>query len=195
MHKIFDPYSFNDEALIVAARSSEDETEAMRLNSVIISRYIRMIEIKANLMKSKTIDREDLVSDGFLGLLSALRTYCHDKGSFKTYAGVCVINKMKSAVIAASNAPIRAETFDLGSIAANVLPPEELVIEKEKESEIRDMLAARLSKRELQVMTLYLGACSYKQISRSLGISVKSVDNSLSRARQKLREGLRNMTQ
>ncbi len=45
-----------------------------------------------------------------------------------------------------------------------------------------------LSKLEQQVLTLYLGGCSYHDISVKLGVSSKAVDNALQRVRLKLKQ-------
>lgn len=164
------------------------------LNSLLIKRYLNIIKIKAtkimgsirNSSSNASIDIDDLVSEGFLGLMSAIRTYNEEKGSFYTYANVCIANKIKTAVLSGKNNMSVADNFDLTAIVDKELT-EELIIEKESENEISKSISEVLSERELEVFTLYLNAFSYSQISEKLMISVKSVDNALLRARTKLK--------
>ena len=51
-------------------------------------------------------------------------------------------------------------------------------------------IASALSRREKQVLLLYLRGLSYAQIAKSLGLTEKAVDNALQRARAKLKAEL-----
>ena len=63
--------------------------------------------------------------------------------------------------------------------------PAQLVLQRRKPHGCRN--GARIaSKREYQVLMMYLAAYAYEEISSHLGISVKAVDNSLQRVRRKL---------
>ena len=48
-----------------------------------------------------------------------------------------------------------------------------------------------LSDKEMQVLKLYLKGYTYKEISNILKISEKSIDNSLSRIKTKLKENIK----
>ncbi len=178
-----------DEQLLQSIAESADNRERNEKTSELISRYIRIIRIKANKMHSNTVEADDLVSEGFIGLLSAIRNYSPEKGKFSAFANTCINNRMKTAVMKSDNRLVLTEDFDFDEIEDDNVSTEDLVIRKEQNSEISEKLDKLLSKREKEVLSLYIGACSYEEIAAKLNISVKSVDNALSRARKKLRAG------
>lgn len=179
----------DDEQLLYSIANAADSRERNEKTSELISRYIRIIRVKANKMHSSTVEADDLVSEGFMGLLSAIRNYSPEKGKFSAFANTCINNRMKSAVMKSDNRLVFAEDFDFDEIEDDNVSTEELIILKEQNEEISSKLDTVLSKMEKEVLSLYIGDCSYEEIARKLGISVKSVDNALSRARTKLKAG------
>lgn len=172
-----------DEQLIISA----DENS----QAALIERYVPVIKAKAGLLKNKYIDTDDLVSEGFLGLLNAIRCYNVSKGTFSAFARTCIVNKMKNAVMSAitatKNSADLSENFDFGSIEDTNIGTEELIILRERNGELLKKIENELSSREKEVFYLYLSAYSYAQIAKKLNISVKSVDNAIARAKSKLR--------
>ena len=69
----------------------------------------------------------------------------------------------------------------------DIASPEQLLIEKEKFKEFKEQLWNKLSNMEKKVLQLYLEGNNYTSIARMLGKSDKSIDNALSRIRQKLK--------
>jgi RNA polymerase sporulation-specific sigma factor len=159
--------------------------------SALILKYMNLVKIKAykskKLCRRFDIDVDDLISEGFLGLLSAIRSFDETKGSFEAYANVCISNKIKSTVFSGSQLLIDNE-FDVTQTADKQLLTDEIVIEKESEHEISSTISEILSELELKVFTLYLDSHSYSSIASRLSIPIKTVDNALSRARSKLRK-------
>ena len=94
---------------------------------------------------------------------------------------------MKNAVLRASRYE-KAEDYDFDQIQDDSAPTDDFVILKEYNAELFNRLSQILSQREFSVIRLYMNGFSYKQIAEKLGATVKSVDNSLSRARQKLKK-------
>ena len=175
---------FDDEQLLAAARHDE------RLMSELITRYVNIIVIKANRFASGLFNRqdaEDFISEGFLALLNAIRTYEEDKGAFSAYANACIDNRMKTALGKARRGLILSEEFDPAKVKEQSPAADEVYIEKEARAEILGKIKKVLSEREFQIFDLYLDSFTYRQIAARLNISVKSVDNALSRARTKLK--------
>lgn len=175
-----------DEELLFAARESDDNEPL----SALISRYIRMISQKAAYMKNAKAEADDLISEGFLGLLSAIHSYNAEKGSFAAFANACVTNRIKTAVYASGKHPQPAADFDFDRLEDTSPAADEVLIEKEAETEVFARLSGQLSGREYQALMLYINAYSYQQIAARLGISIKAVDNALSRARGKLKKNM-----
>ena len=59
------------------------------------ARYLSFIRAKAHPFRSSVLEADDLCQEGLLGLFSAARSYNPNKdASFKTYAGICIQNRM-----------------------------------------------------------------------------------------------------
>jgi len=143
-------------------------------------------------------DSEDLIQEGMLGLLSAIRTYDPDKGAkFSTYAEFCIRRRIYSAIKLASgnkhtplNSYISLESSQLDENSAPsayfLRVPEDFVIAREQVGEVEKLLYGALSRFESGVLELYLEGISYKDMAIHLGKSDKSIDNAVQRIRKKL---------
>lgn len=92
----FDEVNVNDEELAELIRSGNEQAMA-----VLISRMMFTVEQRAAFYSSgkDSSDFEDLVQEGLTGLLAAIHSFRPDGGaSFRTYASVCINNKILSAV-------------------------------------------------------------------------------------------------
>ena len=74
------------------------ETEAF---AELASRYLPLIRWKAGRIEAGPLEAEDLWQEGLYGLLCAAYTY-REGASFRTYAGVCIRNRILSACRTAS---------------------------------------------------------------------------------------------
>ncbi len=177
--------SVSDEELAAAASSNEEAYGEL------ISRYLPSVRRLSGIYTRSSADRDDLVSEGILGLLNAVKTYDPSKGaSFSTYAGVCVNNRMMTALKRSARIQRREESLDELS-AAGGQSPEKIIIDREALSEIFSEIAENISELERSVFERYLSGESYSAIASALGIDRKSVDNALARVRRKLRRKFR----
>ena len=176
---------YSDEALCALAaegsRSAEEE---------LVKRYFRQVRVCARPYFLAGGDSEDLIQEAMFGLLKAIREFDprHD-ARFKTFAEVCIRNRIRSAVTNAArskhaplNDSVPFESPMLGSGAS----PEELYISREEEAERLTRLGERLSSLEREVLKLFLLGLSYQEISEQVGRSIKSVDNAVQRIRRKV---------
>ncbi len=177
----------SDEELTKIINSQTDPMQSSEM-ALLISRYSPAIRIKAAKLKNKNIEPEDLCQEGYLALFEAVRAFDPEKGSFSAFAGTCINNRMKNAVIKAHGKLEKAEDFDLMLVPDESGSADEYLITKEDNDEIAEKLLTLLTEKEYDVLRLYLDGYSYKQIAEKMGISQKSVDNGLSRARKKLKE-------
>ena len=164
----------------------------------LIQRYSRIVKVCARPLFLMGGDSEDLIQEGMLGLLSAVRQYDPSKEtSFKTYAELCVKNRIYTAIKSAArmkHTPLndyvsfQSPHFDESRTLSNgyARDPEELIITKERLDEITNNTLGCLSKLESQVLSLYLDGLSYDEISKALNKTPKSVDNAVQRIRRKL---------
>lgn len=175
----------SDEELAIAALSSDDAY------SELISRYLPSVRRLARVYTKSSADRDDLVSEGILGLMNAVKTYSADKGAgFSTYAGVCINNRMLSALKKSARIQKREEPLEKLD-APGGSSPEKIIIDREALSEIFSEVSENLTELERTVFGQYLGGASYGDIAKNLDIDRKAVDNALARVRRKLRKKFR----
>ena len=65
--------------------------------------------------------------------------------------------------------------------------PEKIFFDNEDFKSLKDTIKVELSSLEYEVLQLFLSGENYSAIAEKLGISEKSVDNSLTRVRKKLK--------
>lgn len=157
-------------------------------------RYIFIIRNKSSDLYNMGIEYEDLFQEGLLGLHNAVRSFNENGGaSFRTYAGICIRNRLVSAVRTANTDKNKINSIvlslddetDLQSLP--VTEPENLIILRENFQRFIDYLKTNLSKTELSVLSLYIEGNSYDEIAGKLEITKKACDNAMQRVRKKLR--------
>ncbi|MCI9160513.1 sigma-70 family RNA polymerase sigma factor [Anaerotruncus sp. 1XD42-93] len=182
----------SDEQLVVRAKDGDDEAL-----TALIQRYAPFVRMRAGAYGVKELDADDLYQEGMIALLTAVRNYCAGlNSSFRTFASVCINNKLNSALRAhmrEKNAPMRGylslsePEVPEEALTAHTLDPEQLVIQSEETDARNRRIETLLSLFERQVLKLYLSSYSYEEMSKQLGSSTKAVDNALQRVRRKLR--------
>lgn len=184
-----DPAAGEDEALVAAARTGDPVAE-----EALILRYTRLVRACARPLFLAGGDSEDLVQEGLLGLLDAIREFDSRQGaSFGTFARVCVQNRLRSAVRSAArekhmalNAAVPWEGQETPEGGLGPENPEDLVIAREAWQEAAARLERELSSFEREVLGQYLEGFSYQEIARATGKPPKAVDNAVQRIRRKL---------
>ena len=184
----------SDEELQSLAERGESGAE-----DLLARRYVRLVRICARPYFLNGGDSEDLLQEGMLGLLYAIREYDPKKGAaFRTYAETCIRSRIQSAVRSASrkkHAPLNDviplddvlsdESQSLGTQLIQ-RSPEEQVLARETENELISAYERRLSKFEARILSLYLDGLSYQEMAAATGRDVKAVDNAVQRLRRKL---------
>lgn len=169
-----------DEALAALAQGGEQRAEEELLN-----RYKSAVRARARKFFLEGGETEDLVQEGMIGLISAIRGYKMDAGmSFKNFAYLCVNRRIYDCLRAADKTK-GYEDFDPDSVSEGDTP-EDFLIAGESQAEFRLKLTSALSDFEFRVVTLYLDGLSYASIARVTGKDMKSIDNALARSKKKL---------
>ena len=186
----------SDEELCVLASAGDRQAE-----ECLVGRYTRLVRICARPFFLAGGDSEDLIQEGMIGLLSAVRGFSAEKDSrFRTYAESCIRNRMISAIRSAQrekHAPLNS------SLSLDVSPfeeegctygspsfphsenPEDLFIVREERKNRLDALRSKLSSFEREVLEHYLDGCSCAEIGALTGKSPKAADNAVQRIRRK----------
>jgi len=194
----------SDEALISLYRDGEKNAI-----DLLIQRYKKLVRnrIKGDFFVGA--DKDDLIQEGMIGLFKAICDYDTEKeASFKSFATLCITRQISSAFKAVTrqkhmplnhsislNIPVGGKNADeedegitlMDLIKNNVWQtPEEEVISKENIAAINDYMLRSLSQMEIEVVHLYMEGKNYKEISKLLNKSPKSIDNALQRIKKKL---------
>ena len=183
-----------DEQLQILVAGGDHEAEA-----ALAERYVRLVRVCARPHFLTGGDSEDLIQEGMIGLLSAMRMYDGEKGaSFRAFAEVCIRNRIASALRSAArkkHEPLNSglsledvlsdESLSLGNQAFQRVP-EEQVLARESAQEFNSTYWRCLSKFEAQVLRAYLCGYSYLEIAAEVGRDPKAVDNAVQRIRRKL---------
>lgn len=176
----------NEELLI--SKASKGDNEAFQK---IMLHYLGLISKISSQYQAEGYEKGDFEQEGLVGLLSAVRTYKSDYGtSFRNYAMRCVKNRLYTVVKKASAEKVLTQQGTVSiedvEITDDSINPESLVLYQESLAYLFERAKAKLSAKEYSVLTLYAKGYTYKEISALLGISKKSVDNALARAKKKL---------
>mgnify|MGYP000950834198 FL=1 len=189
-----------DEQLLCDYKNGNQE-----IMDYLMVKYKSMVRKKARAMYLLGGENEDLIQEGMIGLIKAVRDFdVTQKTSFSSFAELCVSIQMYSA-IEASN---RKKHLPLNSYVSlyedseqvgegRSLPlidtiesskendPEVLYFGKEYTEAFAEQLKELLSPLENHVLYLHLMGTDYRTIAELLGKSPKSVDNALQRIKTK----------
>ena len=189
-----------DEQLLCDYKNGNQE-----IMDYLMVKYKSMGRKKARAMYLLGGENEDLIQEGMIGLIKAVRDFDEtQKTSFSSFAELCVSRQMYSA-IEASN---RKKHLPLNSYVSlyedseqvgegRSLPlidtiesskendPEVLYFGKEYTEAFAEQLKELLSPLENHVLYLHLMGTDYRTIAELLGKSPKSVDNALQRIKTK----------
>ena len=168
----------------------------------LVVRFGRVVRACARPLFLMGGDSEDLVQEGMVGLLAAIREYDPErKVSFRAYAEVCIRNRLLSAVKAASRdkhtplnsyVPLDPALFDgtdsdeRRTVDQRQGNPEALFIHQEDMQERMNRIYSQLSPLETRILRLYLSGLSYSEIASKCNRPLKSVDNAVQRIRRKI---------
>lgn len=190
-------FEFSDETLCSMAADGDRIAE-----EVLAARYSRLVRICARPYFLAGGDSEDLIQEGMIGLLSAIRGFRPEREAvFRTYAEVCIRNRLYSAVKSAArekhgplNQSVSMETSLCdGSVkeypytleSEPGVDPEDMLISREDRKAQMGALLERLSEFEKRILKLYLDGLPCGEIARRVGKPPKSVDNAVQRIRRK----------
>ncbi|MBP1758485.1 MAG: polymerase sporulation specific sigma factor SigH [Firmicutes bacterium] len=182
-------------ALVATGDRTAEET--------LVLRYSRLVRVCARPYFLAGGDSEDLIQEGMLGLLIAIREFDPErKVAFRTFAELCIRRRMISAVRMAAGGKhtplntyvsLELSLFDgdqnqafVGAMLSRQENPEDVMIGKEKLQWLRKMIVGQLTELENHILGFYLNGLSYTEIAKEVKRTTKSVDNAVQRIRRKV---------
>ena len=189
-----------DEQLLCDYKNGNQE-----IMDYLMVKYKSMVRKKARAMYLLGGENEDLIQEGMIGLIKAVRDFdVTQKTSFSSFAELCVSRQMYSAIEASNrkkHLPLNSYVSlyedseevgegrslplidTIGSSKEN--DPEVPYFGKEYTEAFAEQLKELLSPLESHVLYLHLMGTDYRTIAELLGKSPKSVDNALQRIKTK----------
>lgn len=175
----------------LVVRSAKEEIVS---ESSLLERYLPLVRSRANAFHQKGVEIDDLIQEGVIGLLYAIRAYDHKFGTaFETFAYVCITNRLRSAVSTAVKKPPAISLDSCQPLEDKFWSttleedPQEIIISREHVSQLLEKVNNCLSGFEHKTIRFYLSGYTYQEIAKLLQSTTKAVDNALQRARRKLR--------
>ena len=172
----------------IISRINEGRYEYLQ---VLIDRYMPLILSKAKAFGGFGIEIDDLIAEGIMGVFSAVKSFDTEKSKFSTFVSLCIERAMLAEIRTASRKrqiPSNMITYINDLELESGDNPEDIYINKESFCSLKENIVSGLSDMENKVFELFLDGNSYSDIAEKLGVSVKSVDNSLSRIRNKIKK-------
>ncbi len=128
---------------------------------------------------------EDLRQEAQFALYRALMSYDDKqrKVTFGLYAKICIRNRMIS-ILRKQKTALKRNAAKKASLASD--KTEDIYPSR---SELKELSKGLLSRLESTVFFMYLDGVSYADIAKKAGRELKAVDNALSRAKRKIRNG------
>ena len=182
-------------ALVIDGDRAAEET--------LVLRYSRLVRGCARPFFLAGGDSEDLIQEGMMGLLSAIRESRPGRGTqFRTFAELCIRRRIISAVRGAAggkHSPLNnyvsiepslffddQDIASLGTAYQKQGNPEDLLIHQEALSDLEEAIQKQLTGLEAQILARYLEGASYAEIAEEVKRSTKAVDNAVQRIRRKV---------
>ena len=187
--------SVSDEELCAQAAQGDCAAE-----EALVLRHSRLVRVCARPFFLAGGDSEDLIQEGMLGLLSAIREYRPDRNArFRTFAELCIRRRIITAVKQAAggkhsplNNGISLEPSlllaerETGAALYRQENPEDTIIHREALRSLEKAIQSSLTPLEAKVLAHFLEGLSYREIAEKLSCSTKTVDNAVQRIRRKV---------
>ncbi len=170
----------------------------------LMRKYKEIVRIKSRYYYMAGADEDDVIQEGMIGLLKAIRKYDPEKDAgFATFAEICITSQIISAIRMADREKHKALNTSVslnksigseeeGMVLADTMTaaggesPETLLVVKDLAYYIMHNEDNVFSDFEMQVLNEVVRENDYEEIARRLNRSSKSVDNAMQRIKKKI---------
>jgi RNA polymerase sporulation-specific sigma factor len=175
-----------------------------------VLKYLPLVKHIVRKHYASFLEFDDLMQEGFIGLLSAIDEYRPDFNvKFSSFAYICIIRKVYNAIKQSNgnkhkvlNNAISLHSFVNADESRTVMDlvcdeeagrdPVDAIENKMIDSRINELLSTHLSLLEYTVVNLLLQGYTCNEIEQEIGVKAKVVDNARTRVRLKLRKLMKN---
>lgn len=197
----------NDQELIMMLHESSEEAKDILFEKY---RYIIDIEMKkySSMARALGYDYNDLYQDALVGFSDALNSYRDDRhAALSSFITLCVDRKLQVSIKKAGRLKNKLlnESLSLEHVYdAYTSPlmdmlsdnkendPLENILKEEKLQELVSSIKDSLSDSEYEVYSLMIHGLKYDEIATLLNKSLKQVDNTIQRVKNKIKKILEN---
>lgn len=189
-----------DEKIIELIHAGKTE-----LTDVLLDRYKNEVRRKSNGLTLMGAERDDLIQEGMIGLFNSIRDYKPEREcSFSTFASICIRGAMVNAVLhyqskkygplnsslsfSANSDNNEKNVFEEYYSDTGATNPETMTLDSETVQELLHKIRDCLSKTELEVFEYCQQGLTSREIADKMQVSSKSVANSLTRIKLKIRK-------
>lgn len=190
---------FSDKELVLKAQAGDLDAE-----ETLMRKYKETVRIKGKMYYMAGADEDDVMQEGMIGLLKAIRQYDAEKdASFGTFASVCITRQIISAIRSAArdkhkalntsislSDPLKDTGDDItlqDTLITNTAEnPETLLVIKDIVYYIMHNGDNILSDFEMEVLSEVLKGKKHEAIAEKLGKNIKSIDNAMQRTKKKI---------
>lgn len=189
----------NEMEVLLAKSGNEDAIESL------------FIKFKKDILRNnknffiKGADNDDLLQEGYIGLMKAIKSYDNSKDvTFSTFANLCIKRQIITAIKSSNsiknqslNKSISGDSdFDFNDLVEYSRPsikyssPEDILLGKELAYLLNEYLKENLTTLEKKVCSYMYKQYKYNEIAEILDESPKKIDNAIQRVRKKVLEYL-----
>lgn len=167
----------------------------------IVAEYKSLIYIRNRTLFLKGAEREDLVQEGMIGLMKAIRSFDENRSAcFSTFASLCIKRQIITAVKNYNsernrnlNSAMQGEGYSeieelirYNNPSLKYYTPEQIVIGEELMKTLKKFLRVNLSGLEKDVFSYMVKGYGYLEIAEKLEKEPKAIDNSIQRIKKKV---------
>ena len=194
---------YSDSELLMMMKDNSEEAKDLLYNKynhivkIYVSKYKKMAYVLG-------VELKDLNQEALVGFSDALNSYDeNNKTQLKTFISLCVERRIQGALLKASrkknivlNEALSLEHIynEFDSTLADILSdnnennPLTKMTRREHYSSLVDDIMKSLSNNEKDVLYLMIDGFDYKQIATILNVDSKSVDNTIQRIKNKVKD-------
>ena len=196
------PLSAEEEQAYLARCAGGD----LEARNVLVERNMRLVAHIIKKYYTQTVDQDDLISIGTIGLIKAIDSFDAGKGKLSTYASRCIDNELLMFLRAKKKTSREVSLYEpigtdregneinlLDIIEQDQVDVVDRMEAEDKLSRLSGLIHDKLNDREREIITLRYGLTdeyevTQREIGRKLGISRSYVSRIEKRALEKLRD-------
>ncbi|MGL6023463.1 MAG: sigma-70 family RNA polymerase sigma factor [Cetobacterium sp.] len=184
-----------NEDILLAKKGDKESIEKIFIE------YKNIIDARNKTLFLKGADREDLVQEGMIGLMKAIKSFDENRNvAFNTFASLCIKRQIITAVKNYNsernknlNTAMQGEGYSeieeivkYNSPSLKYYTPEQIIVGKELMKFMKKFLKDNLSGLEKEVFSYMVKGYGYLEIAKKLDKDSKAIDNSIQRIKKKV---------